>query len=71
MKPSNGDVKEGGVPTYSEAFPPLAGSASPTEIANSLAENEWLNPKMKKIRSSVVTQVLFHQTCFYTVILYT
>ena len=45
------------VPTYSEAFPPLSGSSKLTEIASSLAENEWHNPKMKRIRTTVVTQV--------------
>lgn len=47
------------VPTYSEAFPPLSKGANLTEITSSLAENEWNNPKMKRIRSAVVTQI-FH-----------
>ena len=58
----NDDGGNDSVPTYSEAFPPLAptGTSNLTEIASSLAENEWINPKMKRIRSIVVTQV---ETC--------
>lgn len=40
------------VPTYSEAFPPLnigvPGETTPTT---------WVNPKVQRLRSTVVTQV--------------
>nr|CAB3252263.1 vigilin [Phallusia mammillata] len=54
---SGNDVGEA-VPTYSEAFPPLAGEGNAMPTTTS-AENEWLNPKIQKIKSAVVTQI-FH-----------
>uniref|UniRef100_H2ZHB3 K Homology domain-containing protein n=1 Tax=Ciona savignyi TaxID=51511 RepID=H2ZHB3_CIOSA len=46
------------IPTYSEAFPPLAGDAA-GNVASSSTENQWLNPKVQRLRSTVVTQI-FH-----------
>nr|XP_026691860.1 vigilin isoform X2 [Ciona intestinalis] len=45
------------IPTYSEAFPPLAGDHE--NVPTTSSENQWLNPKVQRIRSTVVTQI-FH-----------
>ncbi|XP_039250831.1 vigilin-like [Styela clava] len=51
----NGSDNHEEVPLYAEAFPALAPvnrSGSPTAIAN-----EWVNPKVQRLKSSVVTQL--------------
>jgi len=42
------------IPTYSEAFPPLANGES---SESSKASGEWTTPKIQRIKSSVVTQI--------------
>ncbi|XP_076803941.1 vigilin-like isoform X2 [Clavelina lepadiformis] len=54
-----GSSDSGAAPTYSEAFPPLSDGGNAAGIATTSAENEWLNPKIQRIKSSVVTQI-FH-----------